>query len=871
MTFHLTQRQGQQAQLMASDATHIMGYGGSRCLSGDAVLDGHTRTIAELAAAGEPVCVLTSHGWQMAEAPFRKGAAEMLTFELSNGRSVTVTSDHRFWTGAEWKKADEFSEGDAIAVRRQLTRAASKFVGSQTADHDRPDDHGYQTIRVAYIDTAPHQDFFTLHVPGCEHYFANGILHHNSGKTFGFCRGIALRAQLAPGSRHAIFRFRFNHIKASIIADTWPKMMDLCFPGVDAHCKLDKTDWYYEFPNSSQVWFAGLDDKERVEKVLGQEYCIDPDGRVLMANLTWRAARDVRKGDEIVAFPENLDGHQRLIRATVEFNKPLQKKRYRVVTTKGETIVSEGHKFVAYYDDRRVRNFRSLSWRTAESLNPGDLLRFSVKPWATDQSRNGGWMAGILDGEGWIGVEVGFAQNPGAVLDHANELLNARGINVREYENGKCHNVVAASMWDAMRMVGMLRPERLTPKSTTLWEGRYGFNGRGDALGSASRHKMRTDARHVAEVLSIEELPVGEVRAIQTSSKTLITDGFLSHNCTLFFNECSQIPYASRVMAISRLAQAVEKKEGGQLRLKAYYDMNPVGMAHWTYKLFVEKRDPDRRTPLPNPENFAAIAMNPDHNKENLPAVYLDELSKMPEAARRRFFLGQFANMEDSQLWSMELLDQNRIMDGQIPQLIRIVVAVDPSGARGDEDMRSDEIGIIVVGLGIDGRAYVLEDLSGRMGPADWAAVAVAAYDRHKASQIVAETNFGGGMVAATIKAAANSPDRIAGATLAIPVIEVTASRGKVVRAEPIAALYEQKKVSHVGHFEDLEDQLQAFTTNGYIGTRSPDRGDALVWALTALFPALTRKDEVTAGHRPAPKVNLGHSKAKARLLTRRR
>lgn len=613
MTFHLTQRQGQQAQLMASDATHIMGYGGSRCLSGDAVLDGHSKTIADLAGIGEPVRVFTTHGWQWAEAPFRKGEAEMLRFRLWNGREVTVTSDHRFWNGAEWQRADAFSEGDAIAVRRQSTRAASKFAGPQSADNDIPNDAGYQTSRVAYIDEAPRQPFFTLHVPGCEHYFANGILHHNSGKTFGFCRGIAARAMLAPGSRHAIFRFRFNHIKASIIADTWPKMMDLAFPGVDQHSKLDKTDWYYEFPNSSQVWFAGLDDKERVEKVLGQEYA------------------------------------------------------------------------------------------------------------------------------------------------------------------------------------------------------------------------------------------------------------------TLFFNECSQIPYASRVMAISRLAQNVLKTDGQPLRLKAYYDMNPIGMAHWTYRLFVEKRDPDRRTFVPNPENYAAIVMNPEHNKENLPATYLQELDRMPEAARRRFFLGQFANISDSQLWSLELLDQNRIMDGQIPQLIRVVVAIDPSGARGDEDLRSDECGIVVVGLGVDGRAYLLEDLSGRMGPADWAAVAVAAYDRHKASQIVAETNYGGAMVAATIKAAANSPDRIAGATLAIPVIEVTASRGKVVRAEPIAALYEMQKVSHVGHFEDLEDQLQSFTTNGYIGTRSPDRGDALVWALTALFPALTRKDEVAAGYRPAPKVNLGHSSAKARMLSRRR
>jgi hypothetical protein len=281
-----------------------------------------------------------------------------------------------------------------------------------------------------------------------------------SGKTFGFVRGTLIRAQ-AYRSRHAMLRYRFNHIKASIIFDTLPKVMDLCFPGVSPHCHLDKTDWFYAVPtaesntrvsrNWSEIWFGGLDDKERTEKILGQEYA------------------------------------------------------------------------------------------------------------------------------------------------------------------------------------------------------------------------------------------------------------------TIYLNECSQIPYASRNMAMTRLAQNTP------LRLKAYYDCNPPGMAHWTYRLFIEKRDPDRRTPLANPENYAALVMNPADNEDNLPASYLNELAGMSEAMRRRFLLGQFADVSESALWTLELLDQQRIVDGKVPDMVRIVVAVDPSGVAGEEDKRSDEVGIVVVGLGKDGRGYVLEDLSGRM------------------------------------------------------------------------------------------------------------------------------------------------------------
>jgi predicted phage terminase large subunit-like protein len=444
----------------------------------------------------------------------------------------------------------------------------------------------------------------TLMASDATHVMAYG--GSRSGKTFGFVRGMLIRAQ-AHQSRHAMLRYRFNHIKASIIYDTLPKVMDICFPGVSQHCHLDKTDWFYAIPTKdsdtrssrkwSEIWFGGLDDKERTEKILGQEYA------------------------------------------------------------------------------------------------------------------------------------------------------------------------------------------------------------------------------------------------------------------TIFMNECSQIPWASRNMAITRLAQNTP------LRLKAYYDCNPPGMAHWTYRLFMEKRDPDRRTAVNNPENYAALLMNPKDNEANLAASYLEELQAMSESMRRRFLLGQFADMSESSLWTLELLDQQRIVDGKVPDMVRIVVAVDPSGAAGEEDTRSDEIGMVVCGLGKDGRGYILEDISGRMAPAMWGKAAVSAFDRWEADAIVAEENFGGAMVAEVIRGASSDPDRKIGGT--VPYRAVKASRGKIARAEPIAALFEQEKVSLVGHFPEMEDQLCAMTTAGYVGSRSPDRADAAIWGLASLFPAMTKQDSANINRRPV--VNVGYSKYKQR------
>jgi predicted phage terminase large subunit-like protein len=178
-------------------------------------------------------------------------------------------------------------------------------------------------------------------------------------------------------------------------------------------------------------------------------------------------------------------------------------------------------------------------------------------------------------------------------------------------------------------------------------------------------------------------------------------------------------------------------------------------------------------------------------------------------------------------LWTRAMIDATRVRHA--PALRRVVVSVDPSGTRGDGG--GDDIGIVVAGVGTDGRGYVFEDCSCQMSPEGWARVAVNAYERHGADRIIAETNFGGDMVRALLATAAPN----------VPFKAVTASRGKIARAEPVAALYEQGRVSHVGGLPQLEDQMVAMTPAGYMGEgRSPDRADALVWALTELMVGAT-------------------------------
>lgn len=422
--------------------------------------------------------------------------------------------------------------------------------------------------------------------------FASGAKHillvggSRSGKTFLKVRNITLRALKAPDSRHAMFRYRFNSIKSSVILDTFPKVMQIAFPGVGY--KLDKTDWYATFDNGSQFWFGGLDDKERTEKILGMEFA------------------------------------------------------------------------------------------------------------------------------------------------------------------------------------------------------------------------------------------------------------------TIGLNECSQIPFASRNMALTRLAQQVTQKIGDTsdpMPTRMFYDENPPTKAHWTYKLFVEKRDPATGEPLKNPSDYAYFFMNPRDNLANISEDYLATLEGLPARQRARFLDGRFGDAISGQLFDDVTIDTWRVTDGVLPEFVRIVVAVDPSGSDDVDNADNDEIGIVVAGLGTDGNAYVLEDCTVKAGPATWGNVATTAFDRQQADCIVGETNYGGAMVKHVIH---TSRPRT-------PFKQVTASRGKHVRAEPFSALYEQGKVRHVGRFTELEGELTAFTTYGYVGDRSPNRADALIWALAELFPAIIGHKQQVQVAKPIP------------------
>lgn len=208
-------------------------------------------------------------------------------------------------------------------------------------------------------------------------------------------------------------------------------------------------------------------------------------------------------------------------------------------------------------------------------------------------------------------------------------------------------------------------------------------------------------------------------------------------------------------------------------------------------------------------------------NKANLAADFIQQVRLQYEGTRlgRQEIHAEILDDNPRALWKRSDIDQARL-EIKKRGLRRVVVAVDPA-ATSSED--SDETGIIVVGIDEHGEAFVLEDLSGKYSPHEWAKVVVRAYYKHKADRIVAEVNNGGEMVESTIRTVDQN----------VAYRAVRATKGKAVRAEPAAALYEQHRVHHCGFFPKLEDQLCEWDPSS---GKSPDRLDALVWALTDLL-----------------------------------
>ena len=207
-------------------------------------------------------------------------------------------------------------------------------------------------------------------------------------------------------------------------------------------------------------------------------------------------------------------------------------------------------------------------------------------------------------------------------------------------------------------------------------------------------------------------------------------------------------------------------------------------------------------------------------NAANLAGDFLTEIRAKYEGTRlgRQELYGEVLEDVEGALWNTNMLETGRVEEA--PRLARVVVAVDPAATAHDA---SDETGIIVAGRSVEGKGYVLADYSLKASPLDWAKQVVDAYDTHQADAVVVEVNNGGDMI----------PTILRQVRPGLPIKQVRATRGKQTRAEPIAALYEQGRIHHVGVLAKLEAQLTEWTPDE---PKSPDRLDALVWALTELM-----------------------------------
>ena len=287
---------------------------------------------------------------------------------------------------------------------------------------------------------------------------------------------------------------------------------------------------------------------------------------------------------------------------------------------------------------------------------------------------------------------------------------------------------------------------------------------------------------------------------------------------TVFLNEASQISYDAYSLIKTRLAQKINK-----VTPLLFVDANPPSKKHWIYQIFIQHIEPEENTTL-NTTRYGHLTMNPDQNLANISKHYMATLDSLPLRKRKRFRDGEFANDNEGALWTDDLINGTRLRrnaDGTLPvSLKRIVVAIDPAVS---SKVTSDETGIVVAGLGFDDHLYVLDDATGTYSPNQWAQRAIALYHQYQADRIVGEVNNGGDMIETILRSV----------DAKIPYKGVHATRDKLTRAEPVAAIYEQGKAHHIDQMLALELEMTSWEAKK--AERSPNRIDALVWAATEL------------------------------------
>lgn len=700
-----------------------------------------------------------------------------------------------------------------------------------------------------------------------------------SGKTFLIVRAICIRAMKSKGSRHAIWRFRFNHAKASIWKDTMPKVMSLCFPNVPL--SLNETDLIATFPNGSEIWLGGLDDKARVEKVLGQEYAslyFNESSQIPWSSVETSMSRLAQKTDlalkayfDCVSGDTILDGQTKTIAELEAIGESIT-----VVTTHGPRVASapwiNGVGAVYTLTTNTGRKIRATAshrfwtpdgWERLDALTIGHEIlciderhspRDDLDDLAKMKTRRGSKESCCIcrhqyDGQSRLYSSVDPAY-PASSFDEVlhnpcscrrdelgSHTVHQHPLEVRHNRHTQSCRELLSQASDFLisyircpsewRIYGLFRrifrfsaQYRQEAVQTVLISGLPAIDRY--RLPSAWYLQVLFDAASIGKqwlrcnllwLLSPDQIDLRSTprKSLSLASDTPIIDGHKYETVagisepTVIAYYTVDVPFYHHYLASGFVS----------------HNCNPPSKLHWSYELFRAGLKPGTKERLPNPSDYAEMQMNPEHNRENLPEKYFDILAGMSEAKRLRFERGEWASEVAGALWSVDGIDATRV--NAAPEMQRIVVAVDPSGTKGDG--MGDDIGIIVAGLGVDGRAYVLADRTCQMSPSGWGRRAVDAYREFGADRLIAERNFGGAMVEHVIK----TVDPL------VSYREVTASRGKVARAEPVSALYEKGLVSHVGSHPDLEDQMCSFTPSGYVGEGSPDRADALVWALTEL------------------------------------
>lgn len=358
--------------------------------------------------------------------------------------------------------------------------------------------------------------------------------------------------------------------------------------------------------------------------------------------------------------------------------------------------------------------------------------------------------------------------------------------------------------------------------------------------------KTRAGAEWVSEIarqsprgrIALVGATVDDVRRVMIEGESGLIAVARDDEPIMYKHDAGEVTFASGAVAAVFSAGAPDKLRGPQ-HCAAWCDELAkwrYGKATWDNLMLTMRADDLSRTLVtttPRPTELMRQVMTQadtvethgrTHDNPHLPPSFAKSMEQLYGGTRygRQEIGGELIEDFEGALWTRATIEACRVLD--VPETVRVVVAVDPPASA-----TGDACGIVAVALGKDGRGYVLADASvSGLSPEGWARAVAACAARFGADRVIAEKNQGGNMVDSVLKAA----DAV------LPLKLVHASAGKVARAEPVAALYEGGKVSHVGTFEALEDQLCGLMVGGgYQGPGgSPDRADALVWALTELM-----------------------------------